>query len=118
MNHTWYSVDTCFSLPRPATLIQYSPQPRANARAIVTSCNLHVLPLNKHSFTTKPVINLTVLTRWTHPKLLLQPELLVFLDFTHLSKNTTFRQLDLFPSSGESVEGAYSVGSGRKIRLQ
>jgi hypothetical protein len=30
-------------------------------------------------------------------------------------KNTTFRELDLFPSSGEGVGDTYSVGSDTKI---
>jgi hypothetical protein len=32
-------------------------------------------------------------------------------------KNTTFRKLDLFPSSGEGVGNTYSVGAVRLLRL-
>jgi hypothetical protein len=47
----------------------------------------------------------------------------VFLDFVHLSvfqkilKNTTFRQLDLFPSSDERMRDVYSVESVQRFGL-
>jgi hypothetical protein len=47
-------------------------------------------------------------------------EIIEISDFVHRPvfrrtlKNTTFRKLDLFPSSGEGVGDTYSVGSVRK----
>jgi hypothetical protein len=52
-----------------------------------------------------------------------QSELMVFLDFVHRpvfqeAENTTFRKLDLFPSSGEGGRNTYSLGSSTKSSPQ